>query len=127
MEKTKKELECKNVKAWPSVHGQYNTDCVRYCRNPLWTEGPIMREIFQNELSHIFQKHLRKERYRLSLTQEQMSDRLELTLRAYANLEHGQTSCSALTLVMFLLFCCEDPMQFLMEIKEAFRDAYAAV
>lgn len=49
----------------------------------------------------------------MDITQEEMADRLVMASRTYVDLDHGKTGCSALTLVLFLIYICADPLIFL--------------
>lgn len=86
-----------------------------------------MREEYESILAEIFLKHLIAERRRLGLTQEAMAGLLFMSLRSYANLEHGINSCSSVTFAIFLINCSENPLEMLKEIKFAFSRAYAPV
>lgn len=86
-----------------------------------------MRQEYEAILAEIFLRHLIKERRRLGLTQEAMAGLLLMSLRSYANLEHGVNTCGVITLVTFLINCSESPTAFLQELTLAFSCAYAAV
>lgn len=64
-------------------------------------------------------KALRKKR---KLTQEEMSEQLHITVRAYGDLERG-CSCSAIALLFFLLMLEPDELTaFLAQMKKQFRE-----
>lgn len=71
--------------------------------------------LFYNKLFHA--------REALGLTQEEMAHRLAMAARTYVDLDHGKTSCSALTLALFLIYICADPLAFLEELRDAFEAA----
>ena len=50
-------------------------------------------------------------RYNRNLTQEEMSERLHITSRAYSDLERGCSCCSALALLFFLLMLKSDELE----------------
>lgn len=79
-----------------------------------------MRKTYQSIFKKLFYTHLVRTRSSLELTQAQMARRLVMDDRSYIELDHGKSSCSALTLVLFMLYCCEDPMAFLEELRSAF-------
>ena len=61
----------------------------------------------------------------MKYTQSQMADLLIMDDRSYAELDHGNSCCSALTLVLYLIYCCDDPLAFLdalQRILEALED-----
>lgn len=80
-----------------------------------------MRKFYQNALKKCFHNRLFRTRVELGLTQAQMADRLMMDDRSYIDLDHGKSSCSAITLVLFLLYCCRDPLGFLEELRGAFE------
>ena len=50
-------------------------------------------------------------RHQRNLTQEEMSERLHITSRAYSDLERGCSCCSALALLFFLLMLKSDELE----------------
>ena len=50
-----------------------------------------------------------------------MAKLLAMDERSYVYLDHGKTGCSSLTLVRFLIYCCDDPALFLSDLKVAFE------
>ena len=81
-----------------------------------------MRNKYNYILKKLFCKNLIIARKAIHRTQAQMAELLQLDDRNYFNLEHGHSSCSSLTLALFLIYCCTDPVSFLLEIKIAFED-----
>lgn len=73
----------------------------------------ILKSFFHNKLFHA--------REALGITQEEMAHRLAMAARTYVDLDHGKTSCSALTLALFLIYVCTDPTAFLEELRDAFE------
>lgn len=73
----------------------------------------VLKSFFHNKLFHT--------REALGITQEEMAHRLAMAARTYVDLDHGKTSCSALTLVLFLIYVCADPVAFLEELRDAFE------
>ena len=51
------------------------------------------------------------------LTQAKFAELLLLDTRSYAAIEKGEYGCCALTLMMFLLFCCRDVQGFVDEFR----------
>lgn len=56
-------------------------------------------------LKNSFRNELRAKRAELNLSQEEMAERLGISLRSYSNLEHGICFCSALSLINFVNNC----------------------
>ena len=80
-----------------------------------------MREEYHNKLKRFFRNKLLLRRGELNLTQEQMSEKLQISLRNYVNLEGGKNTANSLTLVLYLIYCCPDAKQFLNELKELYE------
>lgn len=51
-------------------------------------------------------------------THTKMAQLLMMDDRSYADLDHGKFGCSALTFALFLIYCCDDPVKFLSELKD---------
>ena len=80
-----------------------------------------MRKHYTNILKTFFHDKLFYSRETLGISQEEMAHRLVMATRTYIDLEHGKTSCSALTLALFLIYVCTDPTTFLEELRDAFE------
>lgn len=81
-----------------------------------------MRKQFSSILREYFCSHVHETRLRLNLTQAQMARRLLMDTRAYVELDHGNATCSALTLALFLIYCCDDPQAFLSGLRAALQE-----
>ncbi|MDE6862753.1 MAG: helix-turn-helix domain-containing protein, partial [Eubacterium sp.] len=55
-----------------------------------------------------FRNELIIKRAELDLSQEEMAEELNISLRSYSNLEHGISFCSALSLINFVNNCDVD-------------------
>lgn len=80
-----------------------------------------MRDHLTKILKAFFCEKVYAERKLSGISQEQMAGCLEMACRSYVDLEHGISGCSALTLALFLVYRCKDPVGFLNELKEAFE------
>lgn len=73
----------------------------------------------------IFKAFIHQELYRrrkdLQLSQEEMAAKLNLALRTYADIEHGKNGCNGVTLALFLIYICENPIRFLEELCHEFE------
>ena len=58
-----------------------------------------------------FSLQVKAPRHKRNLTQEEMSERLHITSRAYSDLERGCSCCSALVLLFFLLMLKSDELE----------------
>ena len=59
-------------------------------------------------------------------SQEAMARHLLMATRTYADIERGKACCGALTLTLYLIYLCPDPMRFLSDLRSAMereRDA----
>ena len=80
-----------------------------------------MRKHYTNVLKTFFHDKLFYTRETLGISQEEMAHRLVMAARTYVDLDHGKTSCSALTLALFLIYVCSDSAAFLEELRNAFE------
>ena len=81
-----------------------------------------MRTHYTSIFKTFFHEKLFRRRVELDITQEEMADRLIMANRTYVDLDHGKTGCSALTLALFLIYICADPLIFLEELRDAFEN-----
>lgn len=86
-----------------------------------------MRKHYSKVLKEHFHKSLLQTRDFNGITQEEMAAKLCMSVRSYCSLENGESSCSALTLVLFLLFTCKNPDQFLEDLHYALEDKTSIV
>lgn len=82
-----------------------------------------MRKHYTNVLKAFFHEKLFHRRADLEISQEEMAHRLAMASRTYVDLEHGKTCCSALTLVLFLIYICADPLAFLEELQNVLENS----
>lgn len=75
-----------------------------------------MRNRIQSVLKNYFCSCLILNRKSLGISQEEMAHRLSMATRSYIDLEHGDTCCSAVTLVLYLIYICPEPTTFLDEL-----------
>lgn len=85
-----------------------------------------MRKGYHAALKEVFHAHLLQARKSKKKTQFAMGLLLEMDERSYRDLEWQVSGCSAVTLVLFLLRCCEDPKGFLDEVQVAFAEVSQA-
>ena len=81
-----------------------------------------MRKQYTQILKKFFNQKLLHRRVELGITQEEMAHRLAMAGRTYVDLDHGKSNCSALTLALFLIYICADPLAFLEELRHTFED-----
>lgn len=80
-----------------------------------------MRKIYRAILKRHFYNSLIRARAAKRFTQSEMAVKLAMDDRSYVDLDHGKTSCSAVTLALFLIYVCEDVTGFLEELRHAFE------
>ena len=78
-----------------------------------------MRKRYTQILKTFFHQKLFRTRVDLGISQEEMAHRLSMASRTYVDLDHGKTCCSGLTLALFLIYVCCDPLKFLEELRDA--------
>lgn len=81
-----------------------------------------MRKQYTEVLKSFFQEKVYNRRKNMGISQEEMASRLEMGCRGYARLDQGQRCCSALTLALFLIYICEDPLSSLQELRHALEE-----
>lgn len=81
-----------------------------------------MRKQLTAILKQHFYTQLMLTRSMLGYTQSEMASQLFMDDRSYIDLDHGKSSCSALTLALFLIYCCEDSSAFLSKLRKAFEE-----
>lgn len=62
-------------------------------------------------------KKLSDARTEKHLTQAKFAEQLMLDTRSYAAIEKGEYGCCALTLILYLVFCCDDVPGFIEEVR----------
>lgn len=80
-----------------------------------------MRDLCKNIFKEFFHQHLIRTRDDLEWTQEHMARALAMAPRSFVDLDHGKTSCSGLTLALYLSYCCKDPQEFLADFRKAYE------
>ena len=81
-----------------------------------------MRKQYTKILKTFFHQELFQRLVDMEITQEEMAHRLSMASRTYVDLDHGKTCCSAVTLSLFLIYICTDPLEFLEKLRYAFEN-----
>lgn len=81
-----------------------------------------MRKRYAQVFKNFLCKRMLERRRALDISQEEMAHKLGIAGRTYVDIEHGVSGCNGLTLVLFLLFVCDDPMKFLEDLRRAFKE-----
>lgn len=81
-----------------------------------------MRKQYEKVLKTFFREKIFLRRDELEITQEEMADRLMMACRTYVDIEHGKSGCGVLTLAIYLVYICADPIDFLNELRNVFED-----
>ena len=78
-----------------------------------------MRRITHSVLKTHFCKHVTRTRRQNKWTKRKMAETLDMDDRSYADIESGESACSAATLVLYLVFVLteEDQIEFLLELR----------
>lgn len=84
----------------------------------------MLRKQYKSLLRRFLSREIGKYRTQCKLTQEQISERLCMDPRSYADLEHGACGCSDLTVVLFLLLLKdEEVLQLLRSARKELKEA----
>ena len=78
-----------------------------------------MRKQYIGILKLFFCRKVRSTRAELEISQEEMAAQLQMATRTFIDLEQGKSCCSSLTLVLYLIYICNDPLAFLNELRLA--------
>ena len=81
-----------------------------------------MREHYRTVFKAFVHDALLKRRMELDISQEEMAVLLAMSARGYSKLEHGECSCCGLTLALYLIHACEDPIEFLEDLLRELED-----
>lgn len=73
-------------------------------------------------LKNSFKNELITKRAELELSQEEMAERLDISLRSYSELEHGKSFCSALSLINFVNNCNVDKDRLFADFDKIIKD-----
>lgn len=84
-----------------------------------------MRTCYTKVLRVFFHQELRMRRVEMGISQEEMAHILAMSWRSYNDLDQGKTGCCALTLSLYLIYVCEDPIRFLEDLRHEFEVALA--
>lgn len=83
-----------------------------------------MKKQFRQKLIHYFRSALLQAR--ADKTQEEMAEKLDMSLRAYQKLESGKTCCGLYTLWRYWVYICEDRESFLFGLFHLLDTAHEA-
>lgn len=76
-----------------------------------------MRLLFKATFKKFFDERLMETRTFLHLTQHQTANILQMAPRSFIDMEHGNYGCSGLTLALYLIYLCENPLAFLSDLR----------
>lgn len=79
-----------------------------------------MRQIAHTIIKANFCKHVTTTRRKHKWTKRKMAEALDMDDRSYAYIENGQFACSAVTIVLYIVFVLteEERDEFLLELRE---------
>ena len=87
------------------------------------TSGQVLKMSTLDCLKKSFRNELITKRAELELSQEEMAEKLNISLRSYSNLEHGISFCSALSLINYVNNCNVDKDKLFSTFAEIMNDA----
>lgn len=85
-----------------------------------------MDKIYEEFLKKYLSQKIKETRKQQGLTQEQMAEALDISTRAYANIEHGKSICKVQTMFHFLSFY-QDPENLLKEIAQILEEVKESI
>ena len=81
-----------------------------------------MKEDYRNALRKTLCTWMGSTRISLNLTQDKMAEVLLIDVRSYSDIDRGISLCGTLTLVLFLVYLCPEPVALLNDIHLAFEN-----
>ena len=75
----------------------------------------ILKNYFKNEFAN--------RRAELGLSQEEMAENLNISLRSYSDLEHGKYCCSLSSFIIYVNNCDADKDRLFSDFAEIFRNS----
>lgn len=82
------------------------------------TFGQVLKMSTRDNLISYFRKELINQRLELNISQEEMAEFLNITLRSYSDLENGKSFCSIYTFIIFAYKCNIDKAELLTALGE---------
>lgn len=83
-----------------------------------------MKNLYRQALIETVQASFKETRKEiLHISQDEMSEKLLLSCRSYIEFERGRSLCNSLSLVLYLIYYCPDPVGFLEDVRVAFERA----
>lgn len=78
-----------------------------------------MRQATHTVIKTHFCKHITATRRKFKWTKHKMAEKLDMDDRSYSDIEKGEFACSAVTLVLYLVFVLQEEEQitFLLELR----------
>lgn len=80
-----------------------------------------MRSYCKCELRECLSECMLKTRNELKLSQMEFAEKLHMDRRSYLDLEHGKNLCCSITLLVYLVYYCKDPLGLLKRCREIFE------
>lgn len=84
-------------------------------------EDRTMKELYQEELKNLIFSYFVMTRRTEKISQNKMSERLLISERSYVEIEHGHNLCNPVSLLIYLVYYCQDPLTFLEDVRKAFE------
>lgn len=86
------------------------------------TFGQVLKMSTYDSLKNYFGKELKRKRKSLNISQEEMSERLGVSLRSYSDLENSKNFCSAISLICYVINCDVDKDELFSDFAEIMKD-----
>ncbi len=86
------------------------------------TSGQVLRMSTLDRLKNSLKNELITKRAELELSQEKMAERLDISPRSYSELEHGNSFCSAVSLINYVNNCNVDKDKLFAMFDEIIND-----
>lgn len=84
-------------------------------------------DAYTKPLRYFMAADFKATRKAMKLSQLKMSELLDIDLRSYANLEHGESLCSTRVFLRYVFRCKEDTALFMEKIRQVMEDTEAGL
>ncbi len=74
-------------------------------------------------LKHYLKNEIANKRAELGISQEEMAENLNISLRSYSDLEHGKYCCSLSSFINYVNNCDADKDRLFSDFAEIFRNS----
>lgn len=83
-----------------------------------------MRKSYSEALKVFLHQQFKNTRISHHLSQAEAAEYLAMDPRSYADIDRGKTLCSTTTFALFLAFLCDNPNEFIENVRIIMKETY---